>query len=379
MMTQKHLLDNFFNAAVRCALGSAAILVLAESASAQTGSATNKASSGFVDLHAGVADSVQSGNLILRTPLFVGGVSYDAFDGASDLFGFGALARPLGESPGSGELILGASYLDRAGAEKWEAQASYVDPHGIGIGAGFAGGDGADIWFIKATARGRRGALFYQASALAQTSGGRTSPGGYIAVYTDHVFVGAGRDGEQWRVLGALSANNGPGSPLDPSVEILYVDNSDGRTAGEKFLFVNGSLRRNRGFLNTPSRLGRALAPQGLQFANPVSFVSQPWSRTIDVWELGEIMNVRFTRREVPGGGASTLAQTVVFPVQAFGGDSVLRGLFAGYERKHDGARSDSLLFGHAGRLGALWITAAGSLDVGNGVVSGAFGIKLLL
>ena len=332
----------------------------------------------FADFRLGVANDAVDGNFILRQPFLVGGVSYDALDGAADVAAFGAVVRPVADPSGRGELAFGANYLASADFRQWEAQAKYVASSGFGMGAGFARlGIAGDTWFVNATARGRRGTLSYHISPLVQDNPDGPSFGGYAALHTDHLFLGGGSDGEHWRVLGAWSADNGDDSAIDPSIEILFVDHGIGRLDGERFLFVNGSLKRNAGFLSTKSRLGRALGPQGLQFANPVAFLSQPWSRTVDVWETGGIMNLRLARRAIRGERTTTLAQVVVFPMQALAGGVRFHGLLAGVQHERESLRSTSVLIGHAAPLGHASVSIVGSYDIDQSRLSGVLGIRL--
>jgi hypothetical protein len=332
----------------------------------------------LADFWLGVANDAIDGNFILRQPTLVGGVSYDAPDGAPDVAAFGAVARPVNDPSGRGEFAFGGNYLANADFDQWEVQAKCVSAGGIGMGAGFARleADG-DTWFVSAIARGQHGALSYHISPLIQDNPGGLSFGGYAALYSDHLFLSGGGDGEHWRALGAWSANNGDDSDIDPSIEILFVDHGIGRLDDGSFLFVNGSLKRNAGFLSTRSRLGRALGPQGLQFANPVAFLSQPWSRTVDVWETGGIMNLRLAKRVIPGEKTTTLAQVVVFPMQALGGDARFHGLFAGLQHEHIALRSTSVLLGHAARHGRASVNIAGSYDIDQGSLSGVLGVRL--
>lgn len=358
----------------RCAI---ALIALGQIVVAQTATAAN-ASQGFADYRLGVSESLIDGNVILRRPFFVVGASYEAWRESSEAAGFGGLVRPSLEPTGGGEFILGGNYFSRAGTRQWEVQAKFIAPNGLGFSAGFVEAGVADeLWFASAVARGKRGTLNYQLSVLAQSGADGISPGGYAALHGEHLFVGGGSDGEHWRVLGSWSANNSSRSAFDPSIEFLLVDHTIGRLAGEKFQFVNGSLKRNTGFLSTASRLGRALGPQGLQFANPVTFLSQPWSRTADVWEIGEIVNVRFARRMLPDGAVSALAQAVIFPMQALKSESRYRGLFAGIQYQREVSRSTSLLFGHARRLGPASVNVAGSFDLDRRSISGSLGIRL--
>lgn len=338
----------------------------------------NGSAPGFADLRLGVADGMIDGNFILRQPLFVGGASCDALDGAPDTVAIGGFARHTVDADGLGELVLGGNYVSSGESRQWEAQAGYVAPGGIGLGAGVARlEESGNTWFVNATARGRLGAVGFHVGPLVQNNPGGTSFGGYAALYSDHVFLGGGSDGEQWRLLGAWSAASGDDAALDPSIEVLLVDHGIGRLDGERFLFVNGSLKRNAGFLSTASRLGRALGPQGMQFANPVSFLSQPWSRTVDVWETGGIVNLRLARRETRGGRTSSLAQGVLFPMQVLPGQARLRGLFAGIEHERDLSRSTSVLLGYAGRPGRASIHVAGAYDFSQDTVSGSLGIRV--
>lgn len=365
-----------------CAIRMRALLVIAgfvgPIAAVGAASELNASAPRFADFWLGVANEAIDGNLIVRQPTLVGGVSYDALDGAPDVAAFGAVARPVNDPSGRGEFAFGGNYLANADIRQWEVQAKYVAAGGIGMGAGFARLQAAgDTWFVSAIARGQHGAFRYDVSPLIQDNPDGLSFGGYVALYTDRLFLSGGSDGEHWRALGAWSANNGDDSDIDPSIEILFVDHGIGRLDDGRFLFVNGSLKRNAGFLSTRSRLGRALGPQGLQFANPVAFLSQPWSRTVDVWETGGIMNLRFAKRVIPGEKTTTLAQVVVFPMQALGGEARFRGLFAGIQHEHIALRSTSVLLGYTGRRGRTSVNIAASYDIDQGSLSGVLGIRL--
>ena len=112
-----------------------------------------------------------------------------------------------------------------------------------------------------------------------------------------------------------------------------------------------------------PSRLGRSMGPQGLEYANPVSFISAAWNRRSEVWELGKHAGFRYVRRATDNGPTSYSAELVVFPLQVVERDGPLAYPFVGgFSRKDadsDGVETQGATAGAAFPLSFLRLSFA--------------------
>jgi hypothetical protein len=239
--------------------------------------------------------------------------------------------RPLAAWPKAGDLILGGLGLDGPSEEAAEFQGEYRFPFGLGFGGGFVETTLAnrDVAFGKATFREHWGAWHFILEAQAQRYGPETFPGGYGAIHTSQVMGVAGTDGEQWRAtLGYIAPWTN--TAWRPTLEVLYVDNSIGRVNGPKVWFANATLGYTGGFLSHPARLGRAMGPQGLEFGNPLGFLTPTWNRRLEVWEMGGLADFRAEHLTAPNGSVSERYEGLVFPFQMADTKTVLDYLFVG-------------------------------------------------
>jgi hypothetical protein len=239
--------------------------------------------------------------------------------------------RPLLAWPKAGELILGAQGLDALTENAVEFQGEYRFPFGLGFGGGFVDTTLADrdIQFGKMTFRNRWGRWNYVLEVQGQDYGEETFPGGYGAIYNPEVMGVLGTDGEQWRAaVGIISPWTD--AFVRPTLEVLYVDNSIGEFDGPKVWFANATLKYSGGFLSHPARLGRAMGPQGLEFGNPLGFLSPTWNRRLEIWEMGSLADFRAEHITTPSRATTERYEGLVFPFQFAGTKTVLDHLFAG-------------------------------------------------
>jgi hypothetical protein len=167
-----------------------------------------------------------------------------------------------------------------------------------------------------------------------------------------------GSDGEQRRATIAGMAPKSEGSSWRPVLEAVWVDEGIGDLPGPEVLFVNGTLGFRDGFLSHAARLGRAMGPTGLEYANPLGFLSGigPWNRRLDTWELGGLGDFRLFRVERPNGLTTAVWEALVFPLQLAGREGALDGLFAGGTYRTSSGSSDDpgILAGYFGLVGFL-------------------------
>lgn len=314
------------------------------------------------------------------TPFVKAGASVLQRDGASDVRLLGGYVRPLLGAPSKGELVLGgnlASYADGGGSD-WDVQAEYRHSSGLGVGAGRferrAGAPGAT--FVKGGWRGRAlGRVDVIAHAQAQRQAERWSPGAYVALSDARHMLVAGHDGEQWRVTLGFVAPDTKRS-WRPAAEVLYVDNGVGRLPGPTFLFANASLGFRGGFLAHASRLGRAMGPQGLEFGNPLGFVTPSWNRRLETWELGEMVDLRAVRTRAPNGRLTESYEALVFPGQVAGRRSGAWSapFVGGAWDAAGGARTRRVLLGAAARAGRVVLAGGLYLSLDGGGLQATLG-----
>ena len=172
-----------------------------------------------------------------------------------------------------------------------------------------------------------------------------------------------GDDGEQRRATVAWMAPKSEDSPWRPVLEGIWIDNGIGEQAGPEVLFVNGTLGFRKGFLSHPARLGRAMGPTGLEYANPLGFLwgNGPWNRRLDTWELGGLGDFRLFRVKRPNGITSAVWEALVFPLQLASWKGPLDGLFVGATyRTLTGTDDDpGLLAGYRDKVGFLLLALA--------------------
>ena len=295
-------------------------------------------------------------NGFLWTPSFRGGGGvFSPADRSSLQYGGGYL-RPLVLWPEAGDLILGGLIVESGDRRDYELQGEYRLPGGLGIGAGIADTalPATDVVFGKVTYRNTLRSWSYILEMQVQEFGKETSLGGYAALYNDQFMVVGGTDGEQWRVTAGYLAPESTGL-LRPAVELLYVDNSIGELVGPRSWFGNLTLKYDGGFLSHPARLGRAMGPQGVEFGNPLGFLTPTWNRRLEVWELGGLVCARAERIELPNNSVAERYEALAFPFQFTRAESFLDGLFFGAAFLRNAERdTSSCLAGYFGSLKPL-------------------------
>ncbi len=286
---------------------------------------------GKVDLLYKYREDQSTYNAFLWTPSFKGGAGLIDVDGRTDTRYLGGFLRPLALTPERGDLLLGAQTVQAGVRDDYEVQGEYRFPFGLGVGGGFveASSLGRDIVFGKLTFRRKWEKWNYILEVQGQETGSRTAPGGYGALYNAQWMAVAGGDGEQWRAcLGYIAPENK--SPFRPTIEVLYVDNHPGQADGTRFFFANATLRYRGGFLSHPARLGRAMGPQGLEFGNPLGFLAPTFNRRLEVWEMGELADLRAERVRSPNGAVQERYEALTYPLQWTKTRSLLDHVFLG-------------------------------------------------
>jgi len=312
---------------------------------------------GKIDVHYLYTKTTDEYNFILWTPVFKGGVGVVDYDTGGRTEYSGGYFRPLLPQDGKGELILGFLAVDTSLTYSYEFQGEYRFPSGIGVGGGFVSREdgGNDVEFGKISFRNIFSDWNYIIEVQCQEIADKKSPGGYATVYNDNFMFTYGNDGEQWRtVFGYIAEENK--SIFRPAFEILYVDNTIGSVDGNQFLFINTTLKYKGGFLSHPARLGRAMGPQGLEFGNPLGFLSPTWNRRLDVWELGDLADFRLVRLEKPSGITTEKYEALMFPFQFDRNNDLLDSVYLGFFYSKDSSSSDSpgIMGGIFGKSGFL-------------------------
>jgi hypothetical protein len=296
---------------------------------------------GKIDLNLRATDGEDIYNLMWWTPFAKFGIRHLEPENGSDAQSIGGFIRPLLPARATSDLIAGGQMLRIAGRTDYELQAEYRIPSGFGFGGGIVRREtnNPDISFAKVTYRNKRANWNYILEAQAQKVADETSRGGYGALYNPLAMVVYGNDGEQWRgTFGFIAPDRK--QRFRPAFEALYIDNDIGDFRGAKTLSVVATGRFTGGFLSHPARLGRAMGPQGLEFANPVAFLAPTWNRRLDPWEFGGMFNFGLLRNELPNGTRTQRAEALVFPFQIAGTDSFLTPLFVGALRVHNNGRN---------------------------------------
>jgi len=298
-------------------------------------------------------------NAMFWSPVLKGGAGVINTDGGRATKYGGFFFRPLWRLKDKGDLIIGAQAVETGREQAWEAQAEYRLNFGLGVGGGLVRrtNRNLNVDFFKTSYRNGARGWKYIIEAQAQKIAGRTAGGGYGAVYNNQLMFTAGTDQEQWRTSFAYISPEEK-ALLRPVVEVLYVDNRVGRVAGPRVYFINGSLRYYGGFLSHPARLGRAMGPTGLEFANPLGFLTPTWNRRLDVWELGDVTNFRLEHITLPNGKTVGRHEFLSFPLQfdkkKGRGDRFFAGAFY---TKDQVTESGGILGGFFGKVGHFDLT----------------------
>ncbi len=352
----KHLLHPSIYALILALLGSASVLVAAETHSFLSYDEGLYSESPY--LRPGKVDflykhrrdtETDQFNTFLWTPVFKGGGGVIDPTGAVNTRYGGGFFRPLAPWPDKGDLILGAQGVETGQTAIFEGQGEYRFPFGLGAGGGFVSTEAmSDVAFGKLSFRrkwkdwnyilevqaqdneyGRVGSIGINPRPVVVAHYHETHPGGYLAVFNDQVMFVGGHDGEQWRITGAYIAPES-WKYVRPVIEALYVDNSIGQVVGPRVLFANASLKYEGGFLSHPARLGRAMGPQGLEFGNPLGFLNPTFNRRLEVWEEGSLADFRADRVELPNGIVQERYEGAFYPAQFQPARSIADGLFIG-------------------------------------------------
>lgn len=291
---------------------------------------------------------------------------------------YGGFVRPFLTRPDLGDLILGAQEITQGDGNQTEVQGEYRLPSGFGFGGGFVDRKASndDIHFAKISYRNRWQDINYIFSGQWQNVQNRSYPGGYVALYDKTLMATWGSDGEQWRsTFGYVSPDTG--DRIRPALEVFYVDNSIGQINGSKDLMVTGSLGFRKGFLGHAARLGRAMGPTGVEFDNPIGYLNPKFNRQLTVWEVGELLNFRYTQKTLANGVKSEVIEMTVYPTQWLTERTPLDAFFVGVgnTRQNPGQGGISGLFGYHRSFGNLESSARVQHDFDRDETSLFFGL----
>jgi hypothetical protein len=322
---------------------------------------------GKLDFHLHDTRAATEQNWMWWTPSVKAGFGLLSPDKGDDTRYYGGFFRPLAARPKLGDLIVGVERLEAPAGDDLEIEAEYRFPAGFAFGAGMLDrkGDANDIRFAKLSYRSQGKGWRTIATLQAQEVGEETSPGGYLALFDDELMLVAGHDGEQWRGTFGYVAPQPKAGRVRPAVEVLYVDNGVGDRPGPKVLFANATLGFSGGFLSHPARLGRAMGPTGLEFGNPLGFLTPTWNRRLDTWEMGGIADFRIVGSETPAGLRTLTYEALAFPFQLVSGDSLADRFFVGatFTERSKGNDVAGAMAGYYGKISFLTVTLAGEYE----------------
>lgn len=296
-------------------------------------------------------------NAILWTPVVKLGVGYIDLPGRKYSQYGGFFLRPLQplafKGKNKGDLIIGFNYLlekDTISNAKpyqnslnWDAQAEYRFKFGFCLGGGVvkntffespAGKQRNYDYFFKASYKGKFAKDWkYNITAIVESFNQKVKGGGYLAVYGPYGSISGGYDFESYRISVGLMAKKDR-RYFKPAAEVLFIDKTIGlNKTAPQIIWVNATLKFKDGFLSNDSRLGRSMGPTGLEFSNPLSFltpindgnpifnaVSNPgapiWNRALNTWELGGLINARIFHLKLPNKALWGIAEIDLFPFQ---------------------------------------------------------------
>ncbi len=296
-------------------------------------------------------------NLIVWTPVVKAGIGYIDLPGKKYAQYGGFFLRPLQplafKGKDKGELIIGfnyAKYKDTATNAKpvlnsfnWDLQAEYRFKFGLCLGGGvvkssfFESPTGAlrnNDYFFKASYRGGFAKEWkYNITGLVERFNKKIRGGAYAAIYGPYGSLSGGYDFESYRVSLGLMAKKDR-KYFKPAAEVLFIDKTIGfNRMAPRIVWFNGTLKFTNGFLSNESRLGRSMGPTGLEYGNPLSFltpindgnpifnpINNPgapiWNRALNTWELGGLLNARLLHFRLPNKSLWGMAEVTFFPFQ---------------------------------------------------------------
>lgn len=72
------------------------------------------------------------------------------------------------------------------------------------------------------------------------------------------------------------------------------------------------------------------MGPQGLEFGNPLGFLTPTFNRRLEVWEEGSVANFRADRVEFSNGAVQERYEGVLFPMQVQTERTIADAVFIG-------------------------------------------------
>jgi hypothetical protein len=309
---------------------------------------------GEIDLRLSHTKETTNFNPIMWGQALTAGMNTINRSGSNDEETAGVYLRPNANQQGLADIVLGVEYFNQD-QSLWEAQAHIIMPSGFGFGGGFVESPyGTDnLWFAKLIYQQKHGDVDVLVSPLLESNESNVSLGGYGAVYNDSTFLGGNINDEQWRITGALIAPENT-SLFRPAIEMRYTDATIGDHDGSKTSNVHITFKYVGGFFRNSSRLGRALGPAANVYQNPVSYLGSNWNRLADLWEIGDLTNLRVTHKELVDGSDFTNVQAIAFPAQYARVTNWTAGFLLGYEGNFydEQADEDIAILGYSKKFG---------------------------
>lgn len=333
-----------------------------------TGVQSEIKSEGVVDIVAhldvdsmGLASSFWGEHLLLGTDI-------QSNDDEVESVAIGAYLRMNG--PAEEHFVFGVNIhrdLDRRASFEFQANHEVSEAFGYGVGYAKLPEEAQEIAFARLSFAKVLEKSSLQINPQVQAVNGKMKLGAHFVHASRNYSAGFGHDGEQWRAgIGYVQPEQV--GPIKFGGEAFYWNSDVGAHKGERLLFINATLRNKGGFLTNSGRAGRLLGAAGVHYDNPISYLSLVWNRTPEVWEFGDIWNVRYVEFTTADDKQQRVFETAVFPVQLLSSSEDAARFFVGFEstkRSGEEADTSSISVGYTREIAefSLSIAAKSALD----------------
>lgn len=108
------------------------------------------------------------------------------------------------------------------------------------------------------------------------------------------------------------------------------------------------------------------MGPTGLEFGNPLGYLSPTWNRRLDLFELGGVADFRLARNKTPSGVVTEKFEVLAYPFQFSQKENLLDHFYAGGFYSTDSVAGDSsgILGGIFGKFGFLQVGVGGDYNL---------------
>jgi len=270
--------------------------------------------------------TAQQHNFIWWSPFLKGGGGVISRpDGTSTQY-VGAFFRPRLKR---GEVITAGHYVNTGSKTLYELKGEYRFRNHIGVGGGIANFGEAKTNFLKVNYLNQIKGWNYIIGAMWHRVQGNWFPASYGVLYNASTLLGLGYDSEELRAtIGYISPETR--RRIRPAFELFWLDRTPGVLANNKFILFMGTLGYRGGILSQSARIGRAMGAGGLEYSNPIIYISPSWNRLLNIWEQGGIADIRTVYFEGSEGNFSAKTEGIVWLFQLDRKANLLDGVFLG-------------------------------------------------